>query len=89
MEEGAPDGERQQIIDDVEHDEFSDLSPNLGFISRSDVQQERLEHFAGIIASQNTFESTPNRRIRDVNYISVFEGCIMSKLQQNTHFFGG
>jgi anaerobic magnesium-protoporphyrin IX monomethyl ester cyclase len=54
--------ERQQVVDDVKHDEFPDLSPDFGFVSRADVQQEGIEHFAGVVPGQEALETAGHSR---------------------------
>jgi len=51
VQQGTADGECEEIIDDIEDYEFAHLSPDFRFISRADVQEQRIEHFSGIVAS--------------------------------------
>lgn len=52
VEQRTPDGQRQEIIDHIEHDELPHLSPDLSFVGRADVQEERVEHLAGVVPGQ-------------------------------------
>src|ERR1051326_4864373 len=47
VEEGGADGEGEEVVDDVEDDEFPYLAPDFRLVSRADVQEEGIEHFAG------------------------------------------
>jgi hypothetical protein len=40
VQERSPDRKCEEIIDDIEHDEFSHLTPDFCFVGRADVQQE-------------------------------------------------
>src|SRR5205814_2424056 len=89
VEQGGSDGERDQVVDDVEHDKFADLAPDFGFVSGADVQEQGIEHFAGVIASEDALEAAPNRGKRNAHDIGMVEGGIKGQTKEEAHLFGG
>ena len=53
VQQRVADGEREEIVDDVEHDEFAHLAPDFGFVGGTDMQQQRIQHLAGILAGED------------------------------------
>ncbi len=40
VQQRAPDGHPEQVVDDVQHNELPDLTPDFGFIRGADVEQQ-------------------------------------------------
>src|SRR6266550_2299035 len=89
MQEAGADGEGEEVVDNVENDKFADLAPDFGFVGSADVEQERINHLAGVLASKDSFESSPHRRKGNAHDVCVFERRVMSQAEQFTDFFGG
>ena len=77
--------QRQQIVDYVEHDKLADLSPDFRFISGAHVQQQRLEHFASIVASKDAFKAAPDGREGNLGNVRMLQ-CFEGEPEQNTDF---
>src|SRR5262245_13975644 len=89
MEKTGADRQGEQVVDYIEDDEFADLAPDLGFIRGADMEQQRIDHFARVFASENSFETAAHSRQRDAHDICVLEGAVVSQAEQLTDFFGG
>src|ERR1051326_8759322 len=89
MEEGVLDCQSEKIVDHIQHDKLSDLSPDFGFVSSADVQEQGIEHFARVVASKNAFEAAGNRVEGGVHDVGVPHRCLESEPEQGAYFLGG
>ena len=87
VQEAIADAQREDVVDDVEDDEFADLAPNFGFVRGADVEQEGFEHFAGVFPGEDAFKAAANGRQRDLRNVGVFDG-FQSEPEENPHLRG-
>jgi len=88
VQQGTADGECEEIVYNIEHYELAHLSPDFCFISRADVQEQRIEHFPGVITSQDALEATFDRGKRNVRNIGVFQRRVEGEPEKNPYFLG-
>jgi len=85
MEQGVFYGQREEIVNDVEHDEICALTPDFGFVCSAILQQQRIEHLASIVAREDSLEPPANCGKRYVHDIGMLER-LESQPQQDAHF---
>ena len=88
MQQRTPDRKREQIIDDVEHNKFPHLSPDFGLMRRADVQQQLIQHFAGVVTGHDSFKAALDGRKRYVRDVCMLQGCLQGEPEQSTHLLG-
>src|SRR5262245_17199439 len=89
MQQRGSNGEREDVIDDVQYDELANLPPDFGFISGADMHQQRIEQFPRIITGEEMFEAAFDRGERYLHNIDMFQGCLVSEPKENTYVLRG
>jgi len=74
MEQRTSDSQRQQIVDDVEHDKLAHLSPDFSFVGRADVQQQRIQHLTSVLASQDSLKRASDGRVTTSDGLALQSG---------------
>src|SRR5438034_919833 len=86
MQQGAADRQGEQVIYDIQDQELADLSPDLSFVSRTNMQEQRVEHLARVIAGQDALEPASDRRTRNLHDIGVLEGGFKGQAEEHSDF---